>query len=268
MDKVSVLVPFLIAAQLAASAPAEMPEVFRDAAKSSGGVMSFVTALEDEAFRTGSREAAEARRWDVDGMVVQIDRFRDRDQLLANVPGWLLPPAERGKTGAEKGMNAAASYAYADMLDSAARLYGRDDYAARAAYMREALKGKGMEPPAGNAESDRLLPAETGVIERFPQAVHVVVRVHDVERRGDEQRIGVHDLSGGPEKEEVDRAHDKDRTQDGQQHGHKDPRESAGQVPAPNGEPFMQAGPGGGNGGYEFSGAPEPFVRDPLHAFM
>ena len=39
----------------AAAAPLEMPEVFRDAARSPGGVLSFVTALEDEAFRTGNR---------------------------------------------------------------------------------------------------------------------------------------------------------------------------------------------------------------------
>ena len=35
---------------VAAAGPREMPEVFREAAKSPGGVMSYVTALEDEAF--------------------------------------------------------------------------------------------------------------------------------------------------------------------------------------------------------------------------
>ena len=99
--------------------PREMPEIFREAAKSSGGVMSFVTALEDEAFRTGSRAEVEAQRWNVQGMIFQIDCFRDRDLLLADVAEWLLPSAERGRAGEGKGVNAAASYAYAEILPHA-----------------------------------------------------------------------------------------------------------------------------------------------------
>jgi len=142
-------------ALVAAAGPREMPEVFGDAAKSPGGVMSYVTALEDEAFRTGSRSEVEAQRWNVQGMIFQIDRFRDRDLLLTDVAEWLLPSAERGMAGAEKGVNAAASYAYADMLDSAARLYDRPDLAARAASMRETLHEKGFAQPAADAGSER-----------------------------------------------------------------------------------------------------------------
>ena len=86
-------------ALVAAAGPREMPEVFRAAAKSPGGVMSFLTALEDEAFRTGSRTAVEAQRWNVQGMIFQIDRFRDKDLLLTDVAAWLLPSAERGRAG-------------------------------------------------------------------------------------------------------------------------------------------------------------------------
>ena len=142
-------------ALVAAAGPREMPEVFRDAAKSPGGVMSYVTALEDEAFRTGNRTEVEAQRWNVQGMIFQIDRFRDKDLLLTDVAAWLLPSAERGRAGTDKGVNAAASYAYAEMLDSAARLYDRLDLAARAASMREALKAKGFEPPVAGVGSER-----------------------------------------------------------------------------------------------------------------
>ena len=138
-----------------AAGPREMPEVFRDAAKSPGGVMSFITALEDEAFRTGNRTEVEAQRWNVQGMIFQIDRFRDNDLLLTDVADWLLPSAERGRAGADKGVNAAASYAYAEMLDSAARLYDRLDLAARAASMREVLRAKGFEPPVADVASSK-----------------------------------------------------------------------------------------------------------------
>ena len=86
-------------ALVAAAGPREMPEVFREAAKSPGGVRSYVTALEDEAFRTGSRTAVEAQRWNVQGMIFQIDRFRDKVLLLTDVAAWLLPSAERGRAG-------------------------------------------------------------------------------------------------------------------------------------------------------------------------
>jgi len=125
----------------------DMPDVFRDAAKSPDGALTFVTALEDEAFRTGCRTDVEFHQWTVQGMIFQIDRFCNREYLLANVPDWLLPPAERGRSGASKGVNATASYAYAEMLDSAARLYDRPDLAARAAFMREQLQKKGFVPP-------------------------------------------------------------------------------------------------------------------------
>ena len=124
----------------------ELPDVFRAAEKSPNGILSFVTALEDDAFCTRSRTAVETHQWDVQGMIFQIDRFRDRDLLLADVPDWLLPPAERGRPGANKGVNATASYAYSEMLDSAARLYDRPDLAARAAFMREQLRKKGCQP--------------------------------------------------------------------------------------------------------------------------
>ena len=140
---------------VAAAGPREMPAVFCEVAKSPGGVMSFVTVLEDEAFCTGDRTEVEAQRWNVQGMIFQVDRFRDRDLLLTNVPKWLLPPAERGRAGADKGMNAAASYAYAEMLDSAARLYDRPDFAARAASMRETLQAKGFAPPVAAVSSER-----------------------------------------------------------------------------------------------------------------
>ena len=124
-----------------------MPEIFKEAVRSPGGVLSFVSGLEDEAFRTKDRTAVDAVMWTVQGMIFQVDRFRDRELLLANVPDWLLPPAERGGSGANKDVNAAASYAYADMLDSAARLYDRPDLAARAAFMREQLRKKGFAEP-------------------------------------------------------------------------------------------------------------------------
>ena len=154
MDKLFAIAACVMGLALAAAAQ-EMSEVFRDAATSPGGVMSFATALEDEAFRTGDRTEVEAQRWNVQGMIVQIDRFRDKDLLLADVAKWLLPPAERGRAGADKGVNAAASYAYAEMLDSAARLYDRPDLAARAASMREALKAKGFARPFADASSER-----------------------------------------------------------------------------------------------------------------
>ena len=135
---------------------ASAPDVFRCAAKSPDGVLSFVTEIEDAAFRTGRRDDVEANRWNVQGMIFQIDRFRDRGLLvLKDVPDWLLPSSERGKPGANKGVNAAASYAYAEMLDSAARLYDRSDLAARAAFMRESLKSKGFAPPERNGGSER-----------------------------------------------------------------------------------------------------------------
>ena len=142
-------------ALVAAAGPREMPEVFRDAAKSPGGGMSFVTTLEDEAFRTGSRTAVEAQRWNVQGMIFQIDRFRDKDLLLTDVAAWLLPSAERGRAGADKGVNAAANYAYAEMLDSAARLYDRPDWAARAAFLRETLQMKGFARTVADVNSER-----------------------------------------------------------------------------------------------------------------
>ena len=137
------------------AAAREMPEVFRDAAKSPGGVMTFVSALEDEAFRTGSRADVEAQRWNVQGMIFQIDRFRDKELLLTDVAEWLLPSAERDRPGAGKGVDAAVNYAYAEMLDSAARLYDRPDLAARAASMRETLKAKGFAPPVADVGSER-----------------------------------------------------------------------------------------------------------------
>lgn len=142
-------------ALVAAAGTREMPEVFRDAAKSPGGVMSFVTVLEDEAFRTGNRTEVEAQRWNVQGMIFQIDRFRDKDLLLTDVAAWLLPSAERGRAGADKGVNAAANYAYAEMLDSAARLYDRPDLAARAASMRETLQMKGFARTVADVNSER-----------------------------------------------------------------------------------------------------------------
>ena len=138
-----------------AAAAREMPASFREAAEAPGGVLSFVTGLEDEAFRTGDRAPAEARRWNVQEMIFQIDRFRTCDLLLANVPDWLLPPAERGRPGANKGVNAAASFAYADMLDSVGRLYDRPDLAARAAALRETLQAKGLTAPVSRAVSPR-----------------------------------------------------------------------------------------------------------------
>ena len=135
---------------------AAAPDVFRCAAKSQDGVLSFVTQLEDAAFRTGCRAEAESNRWNVQGMIFEIDRFRDRELLvLKDVPDWLLPSAERGKPGAGKGVNAAASHAYAEMLDSAARLYDRPDLAARAAFMRESLKAKGYAPHRRSGGSER-----------------------------------------------------------------------------------------------------------------
>jgi len=110
-------------ALVVAAGPLEMPEVFRDAATSPGGVMSFVTALEDEAFRTGNRTEVEAQRWNVQGMIFQIDRFRDKDLLLADVAKWLLPSAERGRPGADKGVNAAANRAFAFIDDGPLRTW-------------------------------------------------------------------------------------------------------------------------------------------------
>lgn len=155
--KLGVIIGFCVFVPVfeAVAGPYEMPEIFREAAKSPAGVMSFATALEDEAFRTGSRSGVESQRWNIQGMIFQIDRFRDRDLLLKDVAAWLLPYAERGRAGADKGVNAAASYAYAEMLDSAARLYDRPDFAARAAAMRETLHAKGFEPPAVNFNSER-----------------------------------------------------------------------------------------------------------------
>ena len=143
------------ATALAVAAPRAMPASFREAAAAPGGVLSFVTGLEDEVFRTGDRAPAEARRWNVQEMIFQIDRFRTPDLLLANVPDWLLPPAARGKPEANRGVNAAASHAYADMLDSAARLYDRPGLAARAASLRETLQAKGLTAPAPCAVSPR-----------------------------------------------------------------------------------------------------------------
>ena len=154
MGKLFALAACVMGLALAAAAQ-EMPEVFRDAATSPGGVMTFATALEDEAFRTGSRTEVEAQRWNVQGMIFQIDRFRDKDLLLADVAKWLLPSAERGRPGADKGVNAAASYAYAEMLDSAARLYDRPDLAARAASMRETLQAKGFARLVADVNSER-----------------------------------------------------------------------------------------------------------------
>ena len=77
-----------------ASEPREMPELFREAAQTPGGVLSFATAVEDEVFATGNRAAAESRKWTILGMIVEIDRFRDKNQLIANVPEWLRPCAK------------------------------------------------------------------------------------------------------------------------------------------------------------------------------
>ena len=143
-------------ALVAAAGPCEMPDVFRCAAKAPNGVLSFVTELEDAAFGSGCRADVEANWWNVQGMIFQVDRFRDRELLvLKDVPDWLLPSAERGRPGANSGINAAASYAYAEMLDSAARLYDRFDLAARAAFMRESLKAKGFAPPERRGRSER-----------------------------------------------------------------------------------------------------------------
>jgi len=108
-------------ALVAAAGPREMPGVFRTAAKSPGGVMSYVTALEDEAFRTGNRSEVEAQRWNVQGMIFQIDRFRDRDLLLTDVAEWLLPSAERGRTGAAL-VNLGEATGEAKYLDAARRI--------------------------------------------------------------------------------------------------------------------------------------------------
>ena len=134
----------LVGVSAALAGSREMPGLFREAEQTPGGVLSYVSAIEDELFRSGNRAPVEARRWTIQGMIIQIDRYRDADLLLANLPDWLLPPSERGKPGASTGLNVAASYAYAEMLDSAARLYDRPDLAARAAFMREQLKKKGV----------------------------------------------------------------------------------------------------------------------------
>ena len=141
--------------------PGSRAELFSEAEKAAGGVLSFVTGIEDEVFLTGDRAAAEAQRWTVLGMIVQIDRYRDREHLIANLPDWLLPPSERGKPGAGKGVNAVANYAYAEMLDSAARLYDRPDLAARAAFMRELLKKKGL-PEIGRAACSQTIEQRVG----------------------------------------------------------------------------------------------------------
>ena len=139
-----VVAGMLVVTSAAVAGPKDMPDLFQTAAQAPGGILSYVSNLEDEVFRTGDRAVAEAQRWTVQGMIFQIDRYRDTDLLLANLPDWLLPPSERGKSGANKGLNAAASAAYAEMLDSAARLYDRTDLAARAAFMREMLQKKGF----------------------------------------------------------------------------------------------------------------------------
>ena len=147
-----------------AAVPTEMPELFREAADAPGGVLSFATSIEDEVFATGNRAAAESRKWTILGMIVEIDRYRNKEQLLVNVPKWLLPcgnrachcikgdcpqglrgecPCAKGDCPCAKG-DAAVNFAYAEMLDSAARLYDRPDFAARAAYMRETLAKNGF----------------------------------------------------------------------------------------------------------------------------
>ena len=136
----------LVSISAAGAGAKDMPDLFRTVAQAPGGVLSYVSGLEDEMFRTGDRAEVESRRWTVQGMIFQIDRYRDADLLLANLPDWFLPPSERGRPGANRGMNAAASYAYAEMLDSAARLYDRPDLAARAAFMREQLQKRGCAP--------------------------------------------------------------------------------------------------------------------------
>ena len=148
-----------------AAGPREMPEIFREAAQSPGGVLSFVSALEDEAFETGSRAAADARKWTVLGMIVQIDRFRNKNLLIANLPAWLWKGdcTCAGGTPMHGGVDPAANYAYAEMLDSAARLYDLPHFASRAAYMREMLAKSGFscDNPTFCAGS---VPAKSGTV--------------------------------------------------------------------------------------------------------
>ena len=169
-----------IGTSAAVAGTAVLPDIFREAAQTPGGVLAYVSGLEDEAFRTGDRAPVDARRWTVQGMIFQIDRYRDKEQLLANLPDWLLPPSERGKLGANRGVNAAANDAYAEMLDSAARLYDRPDLAARAAFMREQLHQKGLAvataPSPSSAVTSTALPSRADLAARVREELTPEIR--------------------------------------------------------------------------------------------
>lgn len=106
--------------------------------------MFMALQLERYVRETGDRCSAEALKAKLLETMETLERSRNADGLLENVPGWVFVSWDRSN-GSTKGVNYPTNMLWAEALDAVARLYGVREYAEEAAHVRDVVRARGWD---------------------------------------------------------------------------------------------------------------------------
>jgi alpha-L-rhamnosidase len=106
--------------------------------------MWLVLQLEEYLKRSGDRAMVDAYQAKVEGLIRYFEPFVNADGLLEKLNGWRFIEWSKANE-LTLDVNYPTNMLFAGMLESAARLYGRPDWTARAAKMRETVIGQSFD---------------------------------------------------------------------------------------------------------------------------
>lgn len=98
-----------------------------------------VIELEEYLQRSGDRELVGQFKDKIERMIAALHRYRNSDGLLEKLPGWVFVEWSKANELVQD-VNYPSNMTYAEVLDVAARLYGRADYAEEAEKVRETIR--------------------------------------------------------------------------------------------------------------------------------
>ncbi len=106
--------------------------------------MWLVLQIEEYWMRSGDRAMVDAFKAKVEGLIKYFEPFVNADGLLERLNGWRFIEWSKAND-LTLDVNYPTNMLYAGMLDCAARLYGRSDWAARAAAMRKTVVAQSFD---------------------------------------------------------------------------------------------------------------------------
>ena len=101
--------------------------------------MWLIVEVEEYLARSGDRTTVDALRPRLEGIVELLRQYKNTDGLLQNLPSWIFVEWSAANK-LVRDVNYPSNMAFAEVLDVMDRLYGRPDYAAEAAEMRETIR--------------------------------------------------------------------------------------------------------------------------------